>query len=84
MSTIFERLDQLISLNVSSAAIGPVPVQEQCAAFFRSSWAKQCEVMQIIINHRSSIDDLINVVANIQVTKAIFQPGERRNYFPSR
>ncbi|CAF1368954.1 unnamed protein product, partial [Rotaria magnacalcarata] len=26
MSTIFERLDQLISLNVSSADIGPVPV----------------------------------------------------------
>ncbi|CAF2129739.1 unnamed protein product [Rotaria magnacalcarata] len=32
MSTIFERLDQLISLNVSSADIGPVPVQGDIAA----------------------------------------------------
>ncbi|CAF3798162.1 unnamed protein product, partial [Rotaria magnacalcarata] len=57
---------------------------EQWAAFLRSPWAKHSKVVQIIIDNRSSIDDLINVVVNIQVTKAIFQPGERGNCFPSR
>ncbi|CAF1282225.1 unnamed protein product [Rotaria sordida] len=33
---------------------------EQCAAFLRSSRTKQCEILEIVVNDQSMIDDLIN------------------------
>ncbi len=57
---------------------------EQCATFLRSPLAKQCEVLQIVVDNRSNIDDLINGMPNLQALKVVFQPDQRDNYLPSR
>jgi hypothetical protein len=57
--------------------------REQCAAFLRSPLAQQCEVLQIVVNDRSIVDDLINGMANLQALKVVFQSGQCDNYNPS-
>jgi hypothetical protein len=57
---------------------------EQLATFLRSSLAKQCEVLQIVVDNQSSIDDLINGMANLQALKVVLQSGQWDNHFPSR
>jgi hypothetical protein len=56
---------------------------QQCATFIRSPLAKQCEVLQIVVDNRSSIDDLINGMPNLQALKVVLQPGQQENYLPS-
>jgi hypothetical protein len=56
---------------------------EQCATFIHSPLAKQCEVLQIVVDNRSSIDDLINRMPNLQALKVVLQLGQRENYLPS-
>ncbi|CAF1503731.1 unnamed protein product, partial [Rotaria sordida] len=48
---------------------------EQCAAFLRSSWAKQCEILEIVVNDQSMIDDLVNDITNLKALKVMLQPG---------
>ncbi len=57
---------------------------EQYATFVRSPLAKQCEVLQIVVDNRSSIDDLINGMPNLQALKVVLQPGQRGNYLHNR
>jgi hypothetical protein len=57
--------------------------REQCAAFLRSPLAQQCEVLQIVVNDRSIVDDLVNGMANLQALKVVFQSGQCENYNPS-
>ena len=56
----------------------------QCAAFLRSPLAQQCEVLQIVVNDRSIIDDLINRMASLQALKVVFQTGDWDNHYPSQ
>ncbi|CAF5221931.1 unnamed protein product, partial [Rotaria magnacalcarata] len=57
---------------------------EQCTALLRSSWAKQCEVLQIVVNDRSMIDDIINGMPHLKALKVVLQPGRSDDYFPTR
>ncbi|CAF3041796.1 unnamed protein product [Rotaria socialis] len=57
---------------------------EQCVAFLRSPLAKQCEVLQIVVDNRLNIDNLINGMANIQALKVVLQLGQWDNHFPSQ
>jgi hypothetical protein len=58
---------------------------EQCTTFLRSPLAiKQYEVLQIVVDNRSDVDDLINGMPNLQVLKVVLQPDQRENYLPSR
>ncbi|CAF4246782.1 unnamed protein product, partial [Rotaria sordida] len=57
---------------------------EQCAAFLRSSWAKQCEILEIVVNDQSMIDDLVNDITNLKALKVMLQPGRWDDHFPSR
>jgi hypothetical protein len=56
---------------------------EQCAAFIRSPLAKQCEVLQIVIDNRSNIDYLINEMDNLEALKVVFQSGQCNDYIPT-
>jgi len=57
---------------------------KQCSEFLRSSLAKQCEVLEIVFDNRSNIDDLINEMTNLQALKMIYQLGQWNNYRRSR
>ncbi|CAF2827077.1 unnamed protein product [Rotaria sp. Silwood2] len=56
---------------------------EQCSTFVCSSLAKQCQVLQIVIDNRSNIDVLVNEMTNLQALKVMLQPGQFDNYFPN-
>ncbi|CAF4112588.1 unnamed protein product, partial [Adineta steineri] len=57
---------------------------EQCTTFLRSSLAKQCHVLEIVINDRSNIEKLLNRMDNLQALKVIIQPDQEDNYHSSR
>jgi len=57
---------------------------EQCTAFIRSPLAKQCEVLQIVIDNRSNIDYLINGMDNLKALKVVLEPRQWANYIPTR
>ncbi|CAF2767887.1 unnamed protein product [Rotaria sp. Silwood2] len=57
---------------------------EQCRTFLTTSIAKQCQVLQIVVNDKSSIKELINRIPNLQALKVVFQPGDRNNHYPGR
>lgn len=56
---------------------------QQCAAFLRTSWAKQCEVLQIVVNDQSIIDDLINNMTNLRALKVMLQLSQYDGYRPT-
>ncbi|CAF3332617.1 unnamed protein product [Rotaria sp. Silwood2] len=57
---------------------------EQCTTFLSTSFAKQCEVLQIVVNNQSSINELINGMPNLQALKVVVESDQLNNYFPSR
>ncbi|CAF4199852.1 unnamed protein product [Rotaria sordida] len=57
---------------------------EQCAAFLRSSWTKQCEILEIVVNDQSMIDDLINSMSNLKALEVMLQTGRQDDHFPNR
>ncbi|CAF1062572.1 unnamed protein product [Rotaria sp. Silwood1] len=57
---------------------------EQCRTFLTTSIAKQCQVLQIVINDKSSINELINRMPNLQALKVVYQPGDWNNHYPGR
>ena len=56
---------------------------EQCAACLRSSLSKQCEILRIVVDNRSSIDYLIHEMTNFQALKVIFQSDQWDDHYPN-
>ncbi|CAF4721268.1 unnamed protein product [Rotaria sp. Silwood1] len=86
---------QHLPLNLTSSSIRRLDLQsyhylkrdrcfnrEQCTTFLRSPLAKQLEVLQIVVDNRSSIDDLINGMTNLRALKVVLQHGRWDNHFP--
>ncbi|CAF1173140.1 unnamed protein product [Rotaria sordida] len=57
---------------------------EQCKTFLSTPLAKQCQVLQIVVNDKLSTNELINGMPNLQALKVVFQPSDRNNHYPGR
>jgi hypothetical protein len=56
---------------------------EECLTFVQSSLAKQCEVLQIVVDNQLSIGHLSNGLKNLRALKVVYQCPLCNNYVPS-
>ncbi|CAF3881331.1 unnamed protein product [Rotaria sp. Silwood1] len=86
---------QEIPLHINSTSIRRLDLQsyhyferdrcfnsEQCKAFLSTSLAKQCQVLQIVVNDKSDINELINGMPKLQALKVVFEHAHWNNYLP--
>ncbi|CAF1056747.1 unnamed protein product [Rotaria sordida] len=86
---------QQISLYITSNSIRRLDLQsyhylnrdryfniEQCGRFLSTPLARQYEVLQIVVNDQSSINQLINRMPNLQALKVVFEPVYWNNHSP--